>query len=314
MDLSIIIINWNSVDFLGKCLASLYSNTRGISFEVLVVDNGSYDGCAELIQREFPAVRFIQSQENLGFARGNNLASKYSIGRILLFLNPDTEPVGPALQRMVACMQSQSDAGAVGPKLLNTDLSIQTSCLQSFPSLLNQVLDTEYLRALFPKWSLWGNRALFEESREPVSVDGISGASLMVRRAVFEEVGRFSGDYFMYGEDMDLCYRIQKAGWKNYYVGDAAVIHHGRQSSKLQSNNHFSSIMIRNSLLTYFRVHRGNMYARVFQSATAIAALCRIVLLGLAMALAVRRLRKQLLLPSIAKWARVFRWGIGLEV
>src|SRR5262249_12335433 len=156
-------------------------------FEILVVDNASFDGCSEMIENEFPAVRFIQSHENLGFARANNLAFKHSTGRILLFLNPDTEVVGPAVASMVASLEAMPDAGVVGAKLLNSDYSLQTSCVQSFPSILNQVFDADYLRAMLPNSSLWGNKVLFQDSRDPRPVDGITGACLMVRRRVFEE-------------------------------------------------------------------------------------------------------------------------------
>ena len=141
MDLSIVIVNWNSVDFLCKCLTSVYANSKGTSFEVIVIDNASFDGCEEMIQNEFSLVRFIQSQKNLGFARANNLASEQATGKVLLFLNPDTEVIGPALQCMVDLLESAPDAGLVGPKLLNTDLSVQMSCIQSFPSILNLALD-----------------------------------------------------------------------------------------------------------------------------------------------------------------------------
>src|SRR5438093_1553246 len=109
------------------CLESIYATTRGISFEVVVVDNASFDGCEQMIRSEFPLVQFVQSQANLGFARGNNLGFGHSTGRILLFLNPDTEVIGPALARMVACVESVPDVGVVGSKLLNSDLSVQTS-------------------------------------------------------------------------------------------------------------------------------------------------------------------------------------------
>src|SRR2546425_9542253 len=116
-DVSIVIINWRSADFVRKCLDSIYASTKDISFEVLVVDNASFDGCGEMMRKEFRAVRFIQSRKNLGFARANNLASQHSTGRILLFLNPDTEVVGPALECMVACLESLPDGGVLGPKL-----------------------------------------------------------------------------------------------------------------------------------------------------------------------------------------------------
>lgn len=313
MDLSIVIVNWNSVDFLRKCLTSVYANSKGMSFEVIVIDNASFDGCEKMIQNEFSLVRFIQSQKNLGFARANNLASEQATGKILLFLNPDTEVIGPALQGMVACLMSLPDAGVVGPTLLNSDGSIQTSCIQSFPSILNQALDSEYLRAAFPKWSLWGNQALFEESSRPVVVEGISGACLMIRKRTFEDVGRFSSEYFMYGEDMDLCYMVQKAGWKNYYVSNAKVIHHGGQSTASLSDKQFSSVMMRQSLLRFMRGHRGDGYAVVFRLTMAIAALSRLAVVSVVMLFLGITPQRHSLSLSFSKWFRVLCWAIGLE-
>jgi hypothetical protein len=312
-NLSIIIVNWNSANFLSKCLASIYVNTKSISFEVLVVDNASFDGCGKMIRKEFPAVRFIQSEENLGFARANNLAFTHSNGEVLLFLNPDTEVVGTALQDMMTCLKSRADAGVVGPQLLNSDFSIQTSCVRSFPSILNRILDSDYLRAKFRKSSLWGNRVLFEARRDSVPVEAISGACLMIRRSVFETVGHFSSEYFMYAEDTDLCYRVQMSGWKNYYAGGATVIHHGGQSSNSQPENQFSSLMMKESSFKFLRTHRGVLYASLFRSAMALAALCRLSLLAVAMVLPLGVLRRHSLYVAFAKWVRILRWALGLE-
>src|SRR5262245_139301 len=209
LDLSIIIVNWHSVRFLRKCLTALYSNVAGLGFEVIVVDNASYDGCAALLESDFPSARFLQSHINLGFARANNLAARVATGRVLLFLNADTEIVGSAVQDLMNWTDSLPEAGAIGPKLLNSDGSIQTTCVQAFPSILNQCLAAEYLRARFPRWEIWGNRAVYEGSPTPLRVEGISGASLSVRRELFESLGGFSPQYFMYGEDMDFCYRAR---------------------------------------------------------------------------------------------------------
>ena len=313
VDLSIIIVNWNSVKFLQKCLASVYDNPPDCGFEILVLDNASYDGSAELLAREFSAVKFIQSEQNLGFAAGNNLACERALGRVLLFLNSDTEIVGTALQDMFSCVESAFEVGAVGPKLLNSDRSIQASCLQSFPSLIGQLVDTAYLRTRFPTWPVWGNRALFEEHEHAVSVDGIVGASLMIRRDVFEEIGGFSTSYFMYVEDMDLCYRLKHSGKTNYYVGTATVIHYGGQSSSLQADRQFTALAMHQSLLTYMNVHHGRAYAILFRLSTGLIALCRLSLLTLASCLPVESGRGQSLAVAIMKWRRVFRWAIGSE-
>src|ERR1022692_3083078 len=259
-DLSIVIVNWRSAAYLQKCLLGIFANGAGLSFEVLVIDNASYDGCAEMIAREFPRVRFLQSAENLGFARANNLAFQHSAGRILLFLNPDTEIAGPALQTMVTSLDSTPDAGIVGPRLLNSDLSVQTSCIQRFPTILNQLLDCEYLRARFPRARIWGMRPLWERSGAVAEVEAISGACLMIRRDAFEQACMFSPRYFMYSEDVDLCYEVRRSGRKVCYANEATVIHHGGRSSSASGESRFASVMARESIYRFLLARRGRGY------------------------------------------------------
>ena len=209
MDLSIIIVNWNSVEFLKKCLASVKAGTKGLDYEIIVIDSASFDGCGEMLQKLYSDVVFIQSQDNVGFAQANNVAFEKSCGRNILFLNPDTEVDDSAINTIYNYLEKLPNAGALGCKLLNTDRTIQTSCIQSFPTILNQMLDSECLRARMPESSLWGNAALFSHSQEPSLVDAISGACIMMGRNVFEQIGKFSQDYFMYTEDVDLCYKVK---------------------------------------------------------------------------------------------------------
>ena len=136
---------------------------------------------------------------------------------------------------------------------------------------------------------------------------------MMIRRSVFERVGRFSQDYFMYAEDMDLCYKVYEAGWRNYFVAGATVIHHGGKSSGAQSYNQFSTLVMRESLLTYFRVHRGDFYARLFQLATAVSALGRLSVLAVIRTLPVVSPKRSANSIAFAKWSSVFRWAIGIE-
>jgi hypothetical protein len=313
-DLSIIIINWNSVDFLRKCLASVYAGTLGLKFQTIVVDNASFDGCGELLGREFPGVIFIQSQENLGFAGANNLGFAHSKGRNILFLNPDTEVIGPALEVMCLFLDSRGEAGAVGGKLLNSDLSIQTSCIQRFPSILNQSLDFDFLRDLFPKSALWGTRPLFTNPATPVPVEVISGACLMAKRTVLEKVGGFSSDYFMYAEDVDLCYEIQQQGWKCYYVPQASVVHHCGRSSNSKPEKSFSAIMMRESTLKFMRKTKGKLYASAYRSSTALVAAFRLLALSAVFLLTAGRLRRNSIKAALAKWVSILRWAVGLEV
>jgi len=313
VDLSIIIVNWRSVSVLRPCLASIYANAKDFSFEIIVVDNASFDGCAQMIDREFPKVRFIQGEQNVGFAKANNLGFARSNGKNLLFLNPDTEIVGPAITLMLYRIQSIADAGVVSCTLLNSDHSIQTSCVQRFPSIAYQLLDSELLRKLSPRSDLWGTRALFEPKTAPVSVEMVSGACLMIRRNVFEIVGQFDGEYFMYAEDMDLCYQVHRAGWKIYYVGDAVVIHHGGKSTDSKSGNHFPSILMNESMLRFVRNTRGELYARAYQATAGLNAVVRLSLLAMVFVSTFGKYRGRSIRNSLGKWSKVLRWSIGFE-
>ena len=176
MDLSIIIINYHSAEYTKECLRSLFINNRSLKLQVIVVDNASNDGCGEMIRAEFPQVQFIASDKNLGFAGANNLGFSFSRGRYILYLNPDTVIQGDAIEKLHNSLLDLYDASMVGARLLNSDLSIQTTSITAFPSIWNQVLGTDYLRGKFPKASLWGMRPLFEDHHQPVLVDAISGA------------------------------------------------------------------------------------------------------------------------------------------
>src|SRR5689334_22583026 len=146
MDLSIIFVNWKSEDYLGECVASVYANTSGLSFEIIVVDNASQEGRLEALRETFPAMTIFRSDKNLGFAGANNVGFRQSVGKRVLFLNPDTKLVGPAINIMLQALDSLPNPGIVGCKLLNSDLSTSTTSIQKFPTILNQILNIEYLR------------------------------------------------------------------------------------------------------------------------------------------------------------------------
>ena len=271
MDVSVVIVNWNSIAYLRDCINSIREHTRDLSFEIIVVDNASPAGDAELLESQFQGIIVIKSAENLGFAGANNVGFRRSTGAYVLFLNPDTKLVGPALDLMVQGMRSLPDAGIVGCKLLNSDLSIQTSCIQTFPTILNQLLDSDYLRLRWPNSKLWGTASLFSNSAQPAKVEVISGACMLVRREVFEQVGLFTEDYFMYAEDLDLCYKVEQAGHSNYYLGTGTVIHHGGKSS----NPEKATQMKWKSIAQFCEKRRGTFYALMLRTAMASAAVAR---------------------------------------
>jgi GT2 family glycosyltransferase len=313
LDLSIIIVNWNSGDFLRKCLESVYAHTKGIDFEVIIVDNGSFDSAAGIVKTEFPSVRFIQSPTNLGFAKANNLGVSAAQGRNLLFLNPDTEIIGASLRRMSSFLDRTPRAGIAGCKLLNTDGSLQTTCVQPFPSILNQAVDAEYLRRTFPRLKLWGMQALLTSDKKPAVVEMICGACLMIKAEVFKSVGQFTSNYFMYAEETDLCFKTMQAGLRNYYLGDVAVVHHGGGSSVSKREDHSSSIMMRQSLLEFMRLRRGSAYAAAYRFSTTIVAVLRLGMLATAFLFSWGREERELLRSTFSKWVKVLRWSLGLE-
>jgi GT2 family glycosyltransferase len=312
VDLSIIIVNWNSKDYLKRCITSILKTTFGIEYEIVVIDSASFDGCGEMLREQYPQVQFIQSDKNLGFAKANNEAFKVSRGRNLLFLNPDPELVSPAVNAMYDCVRSLPNAGAVGCKLLNADRSVQTSCVKSFPTILNQFLDSEVLRALWPKSFLWGMSVLFGAGNEPEQIEALSGACLMLRRSVFERVGLFSEEYFMYGEDVDLCHKVRRAGYQNLYVPRATVVHFGGGSTK-RALSDFSEIMIRESNWRFLRKTRGRFYGVGYRSGTLFSSIARIVVLMMLPAGRIVCQRGDSLKTSLRKWRAILSWSLGFE-
>jgi len=314
MDLSIIIVNWNSSKYLENCLKSIIDNTCRFPFEVIVVDNASYDGCVEVVERYSRIAKLIQSDKNLGFARANNLGYHHSKGRSLLFLNPDTEIFGDTLNKMHDTLLSIPDIGGLGCKVLNTDGSIQTSCIQAFPTITNQLLDADCIRNLYPRSRLWGMGPLFGAGDQATEVEAIAGSCFMVRREAFERARLFSEDYFMYAEDIDLSYKLRQQGYKNYYIGFASIIHHGGGSTKYSKNGSFSSLIMRDSMNKYFLKIHGRYYRLIYILITQMASLFRISIFFIIYLLTIFGYGdKNRAKSDLNKWKSIFLWSIGRE-
>jgi N-acetylglucosaminyl-diphospho-decaprenol L-rhamnosyltransferase len=308
-DLSIICVNWNSLDYLLECIASIYEHTRGISYEVIVVDNASPEGRIEILEQQFPQVKIVRSDKNIGFAGANNLGFRQSSGQHVLLLNPDTKLIGPAITIMLEQIDSLPDAGIVGCKLLNTDLSTSTSSIQKFPTILNQLLNVEYLRLAFPSFPLWDISPLFSETSHPIKVEVIPGACMMLKRDTFERVGLLTEDYFMYAEDIDLNYKLRKLGLSSYYVGAAQIVHHGGGSSSRQKVSQWSTVMTYKAMLRFYRTSRGRMYAAAYRAAMGLAAAARLALLAIMFPFGDR----DGIRCAAAKWSTVLKWALGVE-
>jgi N-acetylglucosaminyl-diphospho-decaprenol L-rhamnosyltransferase len=308
--LSIIIVNWNSAAFVRECLASIYRHSSHCHCEIIVVDNASFDGCGQLLKAEFPQVTFIQSDHNLGFAGANNLAFERSHGRNILFLNPDTTLKVGALDALIEALASLPKAGMVGARLLNADLTLQTTSVTALPSIVNQAFSTTLLRNTFPRWRIWGMQPLYDGGDAPCTVEAISGACMLAKRDVISAVGAFTTDYFMYAEDMDLCAKVNKAGWKIYYVPRAEIIHYGGGSSSLRENN-FSNIAMRCSVARYMALHRNRSYSILYRLSTAVTAICRLLILVGLSPLAIHRKAYRYLIAALSKWTGILAWSIG---
>lgn len=230
---SIIIIAYNSCDFIPACLKSIQDASDGLDVEIIVLDNGSPDPIAPEIKGFFKEVIWIDSKENMGFGRGCNLAEKSATKPYLFFINPDTIVSRDSLRAMLAFMETHPEAGTVGCRILNEDGSLQWACRRSFPTVIGAVSKTIGLATLFPKNKVLASYNMtYANPDEEIEVDAISGSFFCIRRDVYEKLNGFDDDFFMYGEDLDLCFRTKKMGLKNYYTPVTNILHFKGQSCR----------------------------------------------------------------------------------
>jgi GT2 family glycosyltransferase len=274
MDLSIIIVNWNTKDLLVQCLESVYQTIKEIEMEVIVVDNGSTDGSIAAAAERFPEVKFIQNQMNLGFARANNQAFSLSRGRYLLLLNPDTIVKNGATEGLISFMDAHPEAGVAGPQLLNSDGSKQNS-IANFPSLATELFNKSLLRRLFPKRFPGKER----DYTEPLEVDSVIGACMIVRREVIEPVGLLDEDYFLFLEETDWCYRIKRAGWKIYHLPQVEISHF--QGKGVETEKKKAKVEYYRSLHHFFKKNRGNLQWFVLLIGSVIKLMVELVFMGI---------------------------------
>jgi GT2 family glycosyltransferase len=254
LDLSIIIVSWNVRELLRCCLASVDAGRGALALEVIVVDAASHDGSAAMVAAEFPWVRLLARSDNVGFPRGNNLGMALANGRYLLLLNPDTEIVGDALTTLVAYLDAQPQVGMVGPQLLNSDGSVQSS-RRRFPSLATAFFESTWLQPYAPPSLLADFYVQDVADGETAVVDWLMGACMLTRRTLFEQVGGMDEAYFMYSEELDWCYRIKAAGWQVVYLPTAQVVHHaGKSSEQAVTARH---VNFQRAKLRYFRKYHG---------------------------------------------------------
>lgn len=278
-EVSIVIVSWNTRELLRACLVSIYTSLQTLTpdeLEVWVVDNVSQDGSLEMVTVEFPQVHTIANTNNMGFAGGNNQAMRLCTGRYTLLLNPDTLLFPGALEEMIKFMETNPAAGAAGSRYLNPDHSLQPSSYP-FPTLGRELWRLLHLDRL-KHYGIYDMHSWSTD--KPQEVEVLQGASLMLRSAALEQVGYLDEAYFMYTEEVDLCYRIHQAGWKLYWVPSSVIIHYGGQSTAQVAEQMF--LHLYQSKLKFFRKHYGRFSAVGYKTILSIASLARLVLVPIA--------------------------------
>ncbi len=233
MDISVVIVNYNVRDFLGNALTSLSKALDGFQSEIFVVDNGSDDGSVEFLRNNFPHLHLIANTTNAGFAKANNQALVHAKGKYLLLLNPDTVIQEDTIKVLIQFFATHPHVGMAGCKILNPDGTLQLPCRRSFPTPWVAFTKVTGLSTLFPKSKLFARYNLtFLDPEQTYEVDAVSGSFMMLRREVYEKIGGLDETFFMYGEDLDWCFRVQQAGWKVYYVPTTSIIHYKGESTR----------------------------------------------------------------------------------
>ena len=238
MELSVIIVSFNVRDYLKRCLLSVQNATYNIDCEIFVVDNNSGDGSADMVRDEFPGVNLITNKANKGFSTANNQAIRQSSGEFILLLNPDTIVEESTFSKCIDFMKNHIDAGAIGVRMVDGEGNFLPESKRALPTPATAFFKTFGLSFFFPGSGLFNKYYLphinsFETSRTEV----IAGAFMFIRREVLKITGLLDEDYFMYGEDIDLSYKLLKAGFNNYYFPEVQIVHYKGKSTSRNSYN-----------------------------------------------------------------------------
>lgn len=275
MDLSIIIVSWNVQHLITKCLDSIIARPitiigangdipvyDGYAVEIIVVDSASSDETVRIVREKYPDVILLAQSENVGFTRGNNIGLEGARGRNLLLLNPDTEIIDDALEKMIVYLDSHPNVGIVGPYTLNTDGTPQ-STRRRFPNRLTAFFESTWLQPLAPATLLDNYYVSDLDNLDTGAVDWVQGSALMARREVYETIGGLDTGYVMFFEETDWCKQAKDAGWDVVYLGSAQIIHHsGASSAQAGARKH---IHFQESKIRYFSKHDSRLFAQVLR-------------------------------------------------
>lgn len=259
-DLSIVIVEWNTIDLLRDCLRSVYDNCAGLEIEVIVVDNASVDGSPEMVEAEFPQVIQIRNTDNRGFAAANNQGFELCTGRNILLLNSDTYVLGNVLKQSVAYLDGHPNVGAMGCRVLNPDRTMQRTC-SMWPRLLDLFFMSSGLWKL-NRPRLFGRYQMTHWQRNSErEVEVISGCYLMLRQSVLQQIGPLDEDFFFFGEETDWCRRMRDAGWHLKFAPVGEIVHYGSASAR--KLNHRRDLLLTDATIRLHRKHSGAFAAKI---------------------------------------------------
>ena len=259
-DVSIVFTNWNVRDLLRDCLRSVYEKTKDLTYEIIVVDDGSTDGSVEMLRREFPEVKLVINERNLGVAKSYNRGVAVTSGRFIQMLNTDMVLINNAIKILMDFLENHPEAAACAGKLRNRDMSPQIS-YGSFPSFTQALVDVLFIKELLPFLPVPSLGVSPDDSiTEPIEVEYLSGADMMIRREVIEKIGFFDELYTSYCEETDFCYRIlHKTNWKLFFVPAAEIVHFGGMS--FQHVREYQLQLLYSSYNKFFKKHHGVLYS-----------------------------------------------------
>jgi GT2 family glycosyltransferase len=242
---------------LSHCIDSICATTKNIMYEIIVVDNGSTDGSAETVEKEFPQVKLIRNRENLGFAKANNIGIRKSTGRYVCLVNSDVIVLENCINGLIKFIDNNPSVGIAGPRVLNPDHSLQVSC-RHLPSIWNNLCQVVGLNYVFPKSALFSEPSMKYWAHDTErKIDVLSGCFWMVRRAALEQVGLLDEEFFFYGEDIDWCRRFHKADWDVMFYPGTQAIHFGGASSANAPIRFY--LEMQKADLQYWRKHHGKL-------------------------------------------------------
>jgi len=273
-DISFVIVSWNARDYLGRCLGSLRPAVSGLRSEVIVVDNSSSDGSSQMVRDEHPDARLICNDYNAGFARANNQGIEVSNGNYLCLINSDVEVFPDSVRILIDHMDAHPEVGIIGPKVLNTDLSLQHSC-RTLPTCRDALFRALKLDTTFPRSSFFGRHQMMNWDYSEIREVGIlSGCFWMIRRSALLQTGLLDTRFFFYGEDMDFCRRFHSNGWKVVFYPGAQIVHHGGASSSKEPARFW--IEMQRANLQYWLKHNGKASTVAYYSCLVLHNLIRL--------------------------------------